>query len=52
MRKGFALGLFALMLASVAVTLAACNTTAGFGKDMQAAGQAITNSANNVKNRI
>lgn len=30
--------------------LAACNTTAGAGKDMQSAGKAIENTANDAKN--
>jgi predicted small secreted protein len=29
--------------------LSACNTTAGFGQDMSAAGQALSNSANKTK---
>lgn len=49
MRKAFASGLLALfVLAGAAMTLSACNTTAGFGQDVQAAGHAITNSANKV----
>ncbi|HZB93908.1 MAG TPA: entericidin A/B family lipoprotein [Stellaceae bacterium] len=50
MRKAFASGLLALVvLAGAAMTLGACNTTAGFGQDVQAAGHAITNSADKVK---
>jgi entericidin B len=51
MRKTFAAGLLAIfVLAGLATTLAACNTTAGFGEDMSAAGHAITNSAERTKN--
>lgn len=38
------------VLAGAAAALSACNTTAGFGEDMQAAGHAVTNSADRVKN--
>jgi len=30
--------------------LSACNTTAGAGKDMQSAGRAVENTANDAKN--
>jgi entericidin B len=36
-------------LAALAPVLAACNTTAGAGRDVSAAGQAVTRSANDVK---
>lgn len=36
-------------LALFAVTLAACNTIAGAGEDIQHGGQAITNSADKAK---
>jgi predicted small secreted protein len=35
-----------LLLCSAGVLLGACNTTAGAGKDISRAGQAIENSAN------
>jgi predicted small secreted protein len=38
-----------LALSLAAVTLSACNTTAGMGKDVSATGQAVTNGANKVK---
>ena len=51
MRKAFASGLLALVLLSgAAVMLSACNTTAGFGEDVSAAGSAVTNSAEKTKN--
>jgi len=37
------------LLAGVGLTLAACNTAAGFGQDMTQAGHAITNSAEQNK---
>ena len=40
---------FALLLATLAPLLAACNTTAGAGQDVSAAGRAVTRSANDVK---
>jgi predicted small secreted protein len=33
-----------------AVLLSACNTVAGAGKDVSSAGQAVTKTANDVKN--
>jgi len=41
--------LVALTLAVLAPMLAACNTTAGAGQDVSAAGRAVTRSANDVK---
>ena len=38
-----------LALAALAPMLAACNTTAGAGRDVSAAGQAVTRSANDVR---
>ncbi len=40
------------ILALIATTtmLSACNTTAGVGKDVSAAGHAVTNTADKVKN--
>jgi entericidin B len=53
MRKGFASALLAIfVLAGAAMTLSACNTAAGFGEDMSAAGGALTNSAQKTKNSL
>jgi entericidin B len=38
-----------LALVGAAVALSACNTTAGVGQDVSAAGHAVTNSAEKVK---
>ncbi len=38
-----------VILAVVAAALAACNTVAGVGKDVSAAGKAVTGAANDVK---
>lgn len=38
-----------LVLSGAASLLSACNTTAGFGKDMSSAGQAIDQSAESNK---
>jgi len=38
-----------ILLAGAATTLGACNTTAGVGEDMSAAGHAVTNSADRNK---
>jgi predicted small secreted protein len=46
MRKAFASGLLAIfVLAGAAMLLAACNTAAGFGEDLQEAGHALTSKA-------
>lgn len=46
MRNAFASALLAFtLLAGASMLLAACNTTAGFGEDLQQAGHALTNSA-------
>jgi len=42
-----ALALF--VLAGTLTTLSACNTTAGVGQDVSAAGRAVSNSAEKVK---
>lgn len=53
MRKTFAILLLNLVLLSGAsALLAACNTTAGAGKDVSAAGHAVTNSAEKVKSGL
>ena len=43
---------FAVLAGAAAAlgTLSACNTAAGFGKDMSAAGQAVAGTADRVKN--
>jgi entericidin B len=53
MRKGVASALLAIfVLAGAATVLSACNTTRGFGEDMSAAGQALSNSAEKTKNAM
>jgi predicted small secreted protein len=37
------------VLATLAVSVSACNTTAGVGQDVSAAGHAVTNTADKVK---
>jgi predicted small secreted protein len=50
MRRSFAIIFLNLVLLSGAtVLLNACNTTAGAGQDVSAAGHAVTNSAEKVK---
>jgi len=44
MRKFIALGAIA-----IALTTAACNTIAGVGRDVQAAGRAVTNSSDSAR---
>lgn len=39
-----------IMLAGAATTLSACNMAAGFGQDMSAAGNALSNSAEKARN--
>ncbi len=41
-----------LVLATLAPVLSACNTTAGAGQDVSAAGRAVTNSADKVKSGL
>ena len=41
-----------LALATLAPVLAACNTTAGAGQDVSAAGHAVTRGANDVKSGL
>jgi predicted small secreted protein len=38
-----------LLVAAAAVSVAACNTVAGAGQDVSAAGHAVTNTANDAK---
>jgi predicted small secreted protein len=53
MRKSFAMALLTLfMLSGAAALLSACNTTAGIGEDMSAAGRSITGAADNTKRRL
>jgi entericidin B len=40
------------ILAGVGAALSACNTTAGAGQDVSAAGRAVTNSAEKVKSGL
>ena len=50
MRRGYMKAMVAvLILASAGAAWSACNTTAGAGRDMSAAGNAITNSAEKNK---
>ena len=41
--------IFVLAAVAAALTTAACNTIAGVGRDTQAAGQAVTGAANDMK---
>ena len=41
--------LFVLLAAAAAVSVAACNTVAGAGKDVSDAGHAVTNTATDAK---
>jgi predicted small secreted protein len=45
MNKKLTIAVGMLALIGAAATLSACNTTAGAGKDMSAAGNAVTESA-------
>jgi predicted small secreted protein len=50
MRDNLAIVLLNLVfLSGAAALLSACNTTAGAGQDVSAAGHAVTNSADKVK---
>lgn len=49
MRKIAALAPLALAVAA-ALTVSACNTVAGVGRDVQAVGSAVTGAANDAKN--
>ena len=49
MRKALHISL-ALALAGSALTLSACNTVSGAGKDVSSVGKAVTKTANDVKN--
>ena len=42
--------LFVFVAAAAALTTAACNTVAGVGRDLEAAGQAVTSSSNSARN--
>lgn len=42
--------IFVLVAAAAALTTAACNTVAGVGRDLEAAGQAVTSSSNSARN--
>ncbi|GEM_PF-2484077 len=41
-----------MLLAGAAIALSACNTTAGAGKDVSATGHAVTNTADDVKQKM
>ncbi|HYF22408.1 MAG TPA: entericidin A/B family lipoprotein [Caulobacteraceae bacterium] len=41
--------LFVLLAAAAALTTAACNTIAGMGRDVEAAGNAVEDTANDAK---
>ncbi|HPA38102.1 MAG TPA: entericidin A/B family lipoprotein [Phenylobacterium sp.] len=43
------IALFALVASTLAVAVAACNTVSGAGRDVQAAGKAVTSTAEEVK---
>lgn len=42
--------IFVLVAAAAAMTVAACNTVAGVGRDTQAAGEAVTGAARDAQN--
>lgn len=42
--------IIALAIVAAALATAACNTVAGVGRDVQAAGQAVTSSSNAARN--
>ena len=42
--------IFVLAAVAAALTTAACNTVAGVGRDLEAAGQAVTSSSNSARN--
>lgn len=42
--------IFILIAAGAALTVAACNTVSGVGRDAQAAGAAVTSAAEDAKN--
>jgi predicted small secreted protein len=42
--------IIALTLVAAALAVSACNTVAGAGRDVSAAGSAVTNTAEEVKN--
>ena len=53
LRRGMAATLVtSFFLLGALVTLSACNTTAGAGQDVSAAGKAVTNSAETVKGHL
>jgi predicted small secreted protein len=50
MRRSIAIvSLNVVLLSGATLLLSACNTTAGVGQDVSAAGHAVTNSAEKVK---
>lgn len=49
-KEKFATALIALMLLSGGIALSACNTTEGVGEDIEAAGDAIDDAAEDAQN--
>jgi entericidin B len=53
MRKNIAMAFLTMfMLSGAAVLLSACNTTEGMGRDVSAAGHAVSNTAQETKQRM
>ena len=53
MRKNIAMAFLSLfVLSGAAALLSACNTTEGIGRDMSAAGRAVTGTAQETKQRM
>jgi predicted small secreted protein len=52
MRRSIALASLALFLIAGAATLSGCNTMRGLGQDTSAAGRALSNSAEEVKEKF
>ncbi len=48
-RRAISMLLGVFLLAGAAIALSGCNTTAGVGEDVSAAGHAVTNAADKVK---
>ena len=44
--------LVAALVLAAATLVTACNTTAGFGRDVSAAGQAVSHTADTVKDHL
>jgi predicted small secreted protein len=53
MRRNIAMAFLTMfMLSGAAVLLSACNTTEGVGRDVSAAGRAVSNTASETKQRM